>query len=153
MPTVEWGPQVFEWLKIAAGEKDLPSEFARFIAAWEVIVAWQRANSNDTTDKTLLENLEKCMPTLRLSEDSKWTRRVEALMEFGPVTVMKLFQPTKERKEIQRQDDSGGIVQTLYTVRCNLLKAGKSPQDKDDLRRTLAASQVAESIACKLIEG
>ena len=49
-------------------------------------------------------------------------------------------------------DDWAGIVDVLYTVRCNLLKAGKSTSEGRDLRVVRAASELVTIVAERLVE-
>jgi hypothetical protein len=140
-----------DWKDIARGDKVMPSEFQRFIAAWELIVLWHRSlRPSQKTDASLKRHLEECLPTLDLSTDPEWLKRVARLKEWAVMKMSGAFD-TGERIYVQGPEDWHGIVEALYTVRCNLIKGGKQPSNRNDLALTADAGAVALFLSNRLV--
>ena len=133
---------VYSWIDIAAGDSRMPESFQRFIAAWELVVAWHRAeHPTETTDAKLKQRLAQYLPELDLAEDDDWMQAVSGLLPWE-VVQMAGGNPTAISRRVAGPTDWVGLVDVLYTIRCNLLKGGKSPSDPRDLALTGVAADV-----------
>ena len=146
------------WLEIAAGSACIPDEFQRMIAAWEVIVAWHRHHypgeqDSDRADPSrgLIGRLSAALALLQLQDDDEWKQLTAKLLALCPVTVMKGAVSSKEVRTFTSSSDWRQLVGTLYTVRCNVLKAGKSPLDPRDIKVCAGAAAVTTYAARRLV--
>ena len=140
------------WLRIADGDETMPVPFQRFIAAWEVVVAWYRHDfPKNPQDRELLRELKSRLPELGLTANGAWEAALEKLKPLMPVGRMQGGQETDESVDFSGSDDWNGIARVLYTIRCNLLKAGKQPDDQRDLELAESGTAVAAQIARELI--
>ena len=141
-----------DWLSIARGDQELPVEFARFIAAWEVLLAWRRAqHPYDFSDSNLIAQFKRRLPSLKFDSHPLWRQSLTALREMGPVQMMSGSEPMGSCHAMRSDDDFAGLVDVLYTVRCNLFKAGKRPTNPHDLDLSQRAATVATMIAEALL--
>ncbi len=129
----------------------MPEPFQRFIAGWELVVAWHREYwPKQTRDAELTAHLVQELPRLGLESNPEWLQRIAALVRWT-VEEMSGAQATGRIHTVEGTGDWQGIVDALYTVRCNLLKGGKQPTNHADLALTKTAADVVFVVASKLI--
>ena len=137
-----------EWLRIAEGEAELPTEFQRMIAAWEAIVVWQRAHCGQhVRDREMNDRLVVELPLTALTDDPTWIPQVCELKALCPIKEIRNDQETGVTQDIHDATDWRGIVDTLYLIRCNLLHGGKNPLSEDDLTKAGHAAKLAAFVA------
>lgn len=131
----------------------MPLEFQRMIAAWEVVVRWHRVcEPGDRTDAALRAALHRAVPDLGLAGDATWAPAVDSLMALGEVEQVQGLGTTGKTWGVSHPQDWAGIVELLYGVRCNLMKAGKSPESRRDRDVCDRAAAVASIVAQHLID-
>jgi hypothetical protein len=129
-----------EWIAIAEGHREMPWSFQRFIGAWELVVAWHRThNPNETSDAQLKNRLKSKLADLALGASDEWRTLVEPALPWE-IFVMRGPIWTGNSVKVEAPEDISSIVDALYTVRCNLLKAGKSPSNSRDILVTDVAA-------------
>lgn len=142
----EYGSDIEEWLAIARGWQEMPWEFQRMTAAWELVVRWHRVRvPTDRTDARLRSDLSRALPELDLHNDDRWLAAIKSLIDVCPILRMQGNLTTNASWTISSTDDWSGVVEVLYGVRCNLMKAGKSPdadRDRDVCSRSAEVTTV-----------
>lgn len=73
-------------------------------------------------------------------------------MALGEVKQVQGLGATGKTWKVSHPRDWDGTVELLYGVRCNLMKAGKSPESRRDREMCDRASAVATIVAQHLIE-
>lgn len=129
------------WLRIAAGENELPCQYARFIALWEAFNGWLRARrnvrqgQNRTGDFTLLKDFANDTRVNRHFEELRdsnvnYKRTLKKLERMSPVYEVWGGQRRRQRM-IQSPYHLFGVLNLLYQIRCNLFHCGKGEGERD----------------------